>query len=137
MWPETPANTTALLPCSELGPSFNSLSYVKRFCSALTGQWESVDNSGCTFKPDTEDAVVIFQGLLDEEVLGSLPAEPPLEEVVLTEVCGAHSARPACVHIHMLTSTCTHVCMYSVRTHTHTHTHTTRTHCLTEYLIIL
>ena len=129
MWPETPASTTAQLPCSELGPSFNSLSYVKRFCSALTGQWESVDNSGCTFKPDTEDAVVIFQGLLDEEVLGSLPTEPPLKEVILTEVCGAHSARPACVHIHMLTSTQAHahmyVCTACARTHTHTHTHHT------------
>lgn len=92
MWPETPANTTALLSCSKLAPSFNSFSYVKRFCSAVTGQWESVDNRGCTFKPSAEDAVVIFQGLLDEEVLGSLPVELTLEEIILTEVCWSHNA---------------------------------------------
>ena len=86
-WSDTPANTTALLPCSDLSPTFNSLSYVKRFCNAQTGLWEGVDNRGCTFKPEAEDAVVIFQGILNEESLSSLPTETSLEENILIEVC--------------------------------------------------
>ena len=79
-WPETASGTTARTSCFQLHTSFNPLSEVKRFCHP-NGSFDTIDFSGCTFKENTENIVLIFQGSLS--ILSEIES---LERAAILEV---------------------------------------------------
>jgi hypothetical protein len=83
-WPDTIVNVYAHVTCSSLHPSFNKKSFAVRKCKSH--QWTAVDTSECTFGFDSNNTIVVVEGLVNPVQISE--SNRNIEEAVEQELQG-------------------------------------------------
>ena len=93
MWKDTPIQSSSLVSCASIHPSFNAKSYAARLCTASpAGLWGAVSVSGCAFIDKADMAIVVMEA--DVNLMYVQESGQTITEAVMNEVSQHNTVKP-------------------------------------------
>ena len=93
MWKDTPIQSSSLVSCASIHPSFNAKSYAARLCTASpAGLWGAVSVSGCAFIDKADRAIVVME--TDVNLMYVQESGQTITEAVMNEVSQHNTVKP-------------------------------------------